>query len=182
MAVEELDSSSRPLEWLAMLRRPAFRVKGALDVEYVTGGHPYQDPKESEMTKNMEENAEKDFNTSVPETQDGIDGERSGFLNHFKDMWSETVGAYATDDGTTRNLFSRFVDFGTLSKDEAKKLFAEASEKIEKNRVEFDSRIDEQIRKATARFTPAHIEEMKKLNEQLSDIEDRISVLEGEHN
>lgn len=135
------------------------------------------------MTNDTPESTEHSDQSAQPsgsEGQDVMDGDRTGFLNHFKDMWSETVGTYATDEGATRNLFSRFVDFGTLSKEEAKKLFAEASEKIEKNRLEFDTRIDENIRKATARFTPVHIQEMKKLNEQLSNIEERLSVLEGQ--
>jgi polyhydroxyalkanoate synthesis regulator phasin len=129
---------------------------------------------------NQENQNEKIGNQEADAAQ--IDADRSGFIKNFREIWSDTVGNYATDEGETRNLFSRFVDFGTLSAEEAKKLFSEASETIERNRVEFDVRIDESIQRATARFSPISTEDIQQLNTKLSEMEERLTDLEGNQN
>jgi len=128
-----------------------------------------------------QENQNDEIGNGRPESVPG-DTDRSGFIKNFREIWSDTVGNYATDAGETRNLFSRFVDFGTLSAEEAKKLFSEASEKIERNRVEFDARIDDSIQRATARFSPISTEDLKQLNTKLSQMEDRLTDIEGKQN
>lgn len=107
------------------------------------------------------------------------DEDRTGFLGRLKDAWKDTVGTYATTEGETKTLLTRLVDFGTLSRDEAKKLMGDTRSRIEQNKRELDKRVDESIRRATSRLTvpPG---EIKRLEDKVVEIEGRIHALEHE--
>ena len=104
--------------------------------------------------------------------------DRASFLGRLKSAWRETVGNYATDDSQTKNLMGRLVEFGTLTRDEAKKLVGETKERIEQNRRELDRRVDESIKAATARLTLPSDDDIAGLNQKLDAIEQRIAALE----
>ena len=106
--------------------------------------------------------------------------ERSSFVLRIKDAWRDTVGAYATDDGETRNLFQRLVNFGEITGEESKKLVDDVKERIEENRREVDRRVDERIRYAVARVSIPSPGEIDRLNAKLSTIESRIQTIEGQ--
>jgi polyhydroxyalkanoate synthesis regulator phasin len=109
---------------------------------------------------------------------DKIDDDRTGIVSRLKDAWKETVGAYATDEGATKNLFARLVDFGALSRDEAVRLVADTKARIEQNRSELDRRIDESIRRTATRLRVPSPDEIKALDTQVSSIERRLAALE----
>jgi polyhydroxyalkanoate synthesis regulator phasin len=105
--------------------------------------------------------------------------DRSSFLGRLKDAWKESVGTYATDDGETKHLFARLVDFGTLSRDEAVKLLGESRSKIEQNRRELERRVDESIKKATSRLHVPSQAEIEQLSGEIEAIERRIAAIES---
>jgi polyhydroxyalkanoate synthesis regulator phasin len=105
--------------------------------------------------------------------------DRTGFLGRVREAWRDTVGAYATDDGETRNLFTRLVDFGHLTTDEAGKMLTDVRSRIETNRQELDARVDESIRRATARMTIPSPEELDRLESQVGELEARLARLEN---
>lgn len=105
--------------------------------------------------------------------------DRHTFLGRLKDAWKDSVGAYATDEGATKNLFSRLVDFGHLSREEALKLVGESRAKIEQNKKELERRVDESIHRATARLSPPSAGDIEKIARDLDAIERRIAAVEA---
>ena len=100
------------------------------------------------------------------------------FLGRVREGWRKTVGHYATDEGETKNLLSRLVDFGHLSKDEASRVLVDLGTKIEDNRRELDARVDESVRRATAKLRVNSRGELESLAKKLGNLEDRMSELE----
>ena len=111
-------------------------------------------------------------------SESGSHDDRSSFLGRLKDAWKDSVGNYATDEGATKNLFARLVDFGTLSRDEAVKLLGESRSKIEQNRRELERRVDESIKKATTRLHVPSAAELEKLSADVDAIDRRIAAIE----
>lgn len=105
-----------------------------------------------------------------------IDG--AGWSKRFTRAWRDTVGAYATEEGETRNLLGRLVDFGTLSKDEAGRAFLQMRERIDENRRELDRRVDETLEQTISRFPFPTPGELQKLRERVRELEARIDELE----
>lgn len=108
----------------------------------------------------------------------GEDEDRSSFLSRVQHAWRHTVGAYATDDGETRNLFGRLVEFGNITGEEAKKLLAQTQDRIEQNRKELEGRVDASVKKSVPRFSVPSADELAELNGKVDDIERRIAALE----
>lgn len=125
------------------------------------------------------EGAEQTAETGAQSAQAQSEADRSSFVLRVKDAWKDTVGAYATDDGETRNLFQRLVTFGELTGEESKKLIEDVKERIEENRREVDRRVDESIRHTVARVSIPSQTEIDRLNAKLSVIESRIQTLEA---
>ena len=105
--------------------------------------------------------------------------DRTGFLGRVREVWRDTVGNYATDDGETRNLFTRLVDFGHMTTDEAGKMLGDVQSRIETNRQELNARVDESIRRATSRMTIPSPEEVERLEAQVGEREARLARLEN---
>ncbi|MCP4500915.1 MAG: hypothetical protein GY822_13220 [Deltaproteobacteria bacterium] len=103
---------------------------------------------------------------------------RDGFLVRVRHAWRDTVGAYATDEGETENLFKRLVSFGTLTTEEAKRMISLSKDKIEANRKELDERVDESIRRTTARFSIPSQADLSRVAIKLKAVSDRIDALE----
>lgn len=104
--------------------------------------------------------------------------DRSTFLGRVQGAWRQTVGAYATDEGETRNLFGRLVDFGNITGDEAKKLLAQTQDRIEQNRKELEDRVDASLKRAVPRLSVPSADEISDLNKKVDEIERRIAALE----
>ena len=95
----------------------------------------------------------------------------------LREAWHKTVGNYATDEKGTASLLQRLVDFGHLSAEEAKKVLAEARQKIDDNKLELDRRVDESIKKAVGAFTEG--KDVKKLEERIHELEKKLVELEA---
>ncbi len=95
----------------------------------------------------------------------------------FREVWHKTVGNYATDEKGTASLLQRLVDIGQLSAEEAKKVLAEARQKIDENKGELDRRVDESIKRTVERFTEG--KEVKKLEERIEQLEAKLKELEA---
>ena len=95
----------------------------------------------------------------------------------LREAWMKTVGAYATDEKGTQGLLQRLVEFGALSAEEAKRVLVDARGKIDHNRTELDSRVDESIKKAVERF--GEFREAKRLEERIAELEARLRELEN---
>jgi polyhydroxyalkanoate synthesis regulator phasin len=91
----------------------------------------------------------------------------------LREAWMKTVGTFATDDNGTQSLLQRLVDFGHLSAEEAKKVLADARQKIEANKAELDRRVDDSIK----RFTEG--KEARRLEERIAELEQKLTELEG---
>lgn len=103
-----------------------------------------------------------------------------GIARRLKDAWMKTVGAYATEERGAQSLFARLVGFGTMSAEEAKKVVAEARQKIEQNRRELDARVDESIKRTVGRFVDPTAAELGTLRARLEEMESRVRKLEDE--
>lgn len=114
------------------------------------------------------------------ENQSGIgeDG-GAGFVHRIQRAWRETVGTYATDEGVTRNLVQRLVDFGALSRDESVHVLVDFKQRIEQNRKELDRRVDESIKRATDRLTVPTPAELEKLRARVDELEERLESVQG---
>lgn len=110
-------------------------------------------------------------------TNEGGD-DHAGFVGRIQRAWRETVGAYATEEGATRNLVARLVDFGAVSRDESANLLVEFKKRIEQNRKELDRRVDESIKRATERLTIPTPAEIEKLRARVADLEARVEQAE----
>lgn len=98
----------------------------------------------------------------------------------LREAWMKTVGNFATDEKGTASLLQRLVDFGQLSAEEAKKVLADARQKIEENKGELDKRVDESIKKAVDRLPWSDDgRELKKLEERVEELEARLRELEA---
>ncbi len=95
----------------------------------------------------------------------------------LREAWHNTVGNFATDDKGTASLLQRLVDFGQLSAEEAKKVLAEARQKIDANKGELDRRVDESIKRTVDRFTES--KEVKRLEERVDELEQKLTALEA---
>jgi polyhydroxyalkanoate synthesis regulator phasin len=133
--------------------------------------------KKKEKEKAQAETAKPAAPDAEARTAPPAQGERP-FFGRIKDAWRDTVGAYATDEGETRNLVKRLVEFGTLSAEEARQLLSEATERVEKNRRELDNQVEESIKRAASRLTVPSPEEIKELNRRVAEAESRIAALE----
>ena len=105
--------------------------------------------------------------------------DRRPFLGRVREGWKKTVGHYATDEGETKNLLARLVDFGHLSKEEASKVLVDLRTKIDDNRRELDARVDESVRRATAKLRVNSRGELEDLSNKLHTLEERMAKLEG---
>lgn len=99
--------------------------------------------------------------------------EQAGLARRLREAWMKTVGTFATDDSGTQSLLQRLVDFGQLSADEAKKVLADARQKIDANKAELDRRVDDSIK----RFTEG--KEARRLEERIAELEQKLTALEG---
>ncbi len=128
-----------------------------------------------------------DANDAAPETEatdtetnaEAEAAERSNFVLRVRDAWRDTVGAYATEEGETANLFQRLVHFGAITGEESKRLVEDVKGRIEENRREMDRRVDESIRHTVARVSIPSQNELGRLNSKLTTIEERIKALES---
>ncbi len=93
----------------------------------------------------------------------------------LQDAWHKTVGPWATDDGGTRTLMTRLVDFKQLSTDEAKRVLTDAKKRIEQNRQELDRRVDESWQR-TQSFFSSEQKELKKLEDRVEKLEARMQA------
>jgi poly(hydroxyalkanoate) granule-associated protein len=120
------------------------------------------------------------------ETTDSEQGEEAsseeregGLVGRVQRAWKASVGTYATDEGETRNLLQRLVEFGHLSQKEAKDALGEMRDRIEENRRELDRRVDESLKTATARLTiPSHAE-IERLQAKVDELESKLSEMES---
>lgn len=128
----------------------------------------------------MTEQAE---NETVPEAgTENLSGEaedRSTFVRRIQEAWRDTVGTYATDDGETRNLFMRLVDFGALSREEATRLISEAKTSIDENRQELDHRVDESLKATLKALTIPSSAEIAELETTIEVLEKKLAELEA---
>lgn len=108
----------------------------------------------------------------------GKGGERENLVGRIQRAWRETLGAYATDEGETKNLLHRLVDFGTLSRDEAGRAFAKMRSCIEENRRELDRRVEESLKTAVARLTIPSPAEIERLKARVAELEARVREVE----
>jgi|GEM_PF-1094390 len=105
---------------------------------------------------------------------------RDSFLGRVGSAWRDTVGAYATDEGETENLFKRLVSFGTLTTEEAKSLFVSVKDKIEDNRRELDDRIEDSIRRTVELFSIPSPADLSEASARLDAINKRLEQLESQ--
>jgi polyhydroxyalkanoate synthesis regulator phasin len=96
----------------------------------------------------------------------------------LREAWHKTVGAWATDDKGTAGLVQRLVAFGTLSSEEARRVLADAKKRAEDNKAELDRRVDESLQRAASFFTREQ-KEMKKLEDRLASLEERLKALDA---
>lgn len=125
----------------------------------------------------------------VDDTRDDAEGETSGendelddeetFASRVQRAWRASVGTYATDEGETRNLLQRLVEFGSLSQKEAKEALADMRSRIEENRKELDKRVDESLKRATARLTVPSPAEIEQLRARVDELEERVKDAEA---
>jgi polyhydroxyalkanoate synthesis regulator phasin len=101
------------------------------------------------------------------------------FASRVQRAWKESVGTYATDEGQTRNLLQRLVEFGSLSQKEAKDAFADMQHRIKENRRELDRRVDESLKRATARLTIPSPSEIEDLRARVDELEERVKDAEA---
>lgn len=101
-----------------------------------------------------------------------------GWSNRFTKAWRDTVGAYATEEGETRNLLGRLVDFGAMSKDEAGKAFLQMRERIDENRRVLDRRVDETLEQTISKLPFPTPGELQKLRDRVRELESRLEQLE----
>lgn len=120
--------------------------------------------------------AEAEASTVEGDPEEG--GEGRGLVGRIQRAWRDTMGAYATDEGETKNLLRRLVDFGALSKDEAGRALFDMRERIDDNRRELDRRVEESIRHTVARWTIPSPAEIKRLKDRVAELEERIRRVE----
>jgi len=111
--------------------------------------------------------------------QQQINEDNAGFVKRLREAWMKTVGNFATDEGETQTLLQRLVGFGTLSAEEAKKVLADARHKIEENRKELDTRVDESIRRAVSRVVDPSAKDLRKLEDRVNGLEAKLRELEA---
>lgn len=104
--------------------------------------------------------------------------EDAGWSNRFTKAWRDTVGAYATEEGETRNLLGRLVDFGALSKDEAGRAFLQMRDRIDENRRVLDRRVDETLENTISKLPFPTPGELQKLRDRVKELESRLDQLE----
>lgn len=98
--------------------------------------------------------------------------------HRLREAWHKTVGTWATDDKGTAGLVQRLVAFGTLSSEEARRVLAEAKKRADENKAELDRRVDESLHRAATFFTREQ-KEMKKLEDRLASLEERLKALDA---
>lgn len=113
------------------------------------------------------------------EREDGTDAAGDSIAARVQRAWRASVGTYATDEGETKNLLQRLVEFGTLSQKEAKDALHDMKSRIEENRRELDKRVDESLKRATARLTLPSPSDIEKLRARVADLEKRVAEAEG---
>lgn len=125
----------------------------------------------------MTDQGEEQTQGSAPAPDHASD--RSTFVRRIQDAWKDTVGTYATDDGETRNLFMRLVDFGALSRDEATRLLAEAKTGIDENRRELDQRVEASLKSTLKALTIPSSAEIAELEAVIAKLEAKLAELEA---
>ena len=122
----------------------------------------------------------KDDESNAPEREGAGEDcdDRAGFVARIQRAWRETVGAYATEEGATRNLVQRLVDFGAVSRDESANMLVDFKKRIDQNRKELDRRVDESIKRATERLTIPTPAELEKLRARVAELEKRVEGAE----
>jgi len=103
--------------------------------------------------------------------------DRKSFLARVQQGLQKTVAHYATDDGETKTLLARLVDFGHLSREEAAKMLADIKVKLDENRQELDRRVDESVKIATAKLRVSSRGELEELATRLSQLEARADAI-----
>ncbi len=96
----------------------------------------------------------------------------------LREAWHKTVGTWATDDKGTAGLVQRLVAFGTLSSEEARRVLADAKKRADDNKAELDRRVDDSLQRAASFFTREQ-KEMKKLEDRLASLEERLKALDA---
>jgi polyhydroxyalkanoate synthesis regulator phasin len=96
----------------------------------------------------------------------------------LREAWHRTVGTWATDEKGTAGLVARLVEFGTLSSEEARRVVADAKKRAEVNKSELDRRVDESLQRAASFFTREQ-KELKKLEDRLASLEERLKALDA---
>lgn len=114
------------------------------------------------------------------EAADAATGDDLGetFAHRVQRAWKASVGTYATDEGETRNLLERLVEFGSLSQREAKDALGDMKSRIEENRRELDRRVDESLKNATARLTIPSPDDIDALRLRVNELEARVAAAE----
>lgn len=110
--------------------------------------------------------------------EESPEGEESNLVHRIQRAWRETVGTYATEEGPTRNLVQRLVEFGELSREEAAHVLVGFKKRIEENRRELDRRVDESLKRATSRFTLPSPAELEQMQQRVSELEERLDDVE----
>jgi len=96
----------------------------------------------------------------------------------LREAWHKTVGTWATDDRGTAGLVQRLVAFGTLSSEEARRVLSDARKRADDNKAELDRRVDDSLHRAASFFTREQ-KEMKKLEDRLASLEERLKALDA---
>ena len=108
-----------------------------------------------------------------PARPEGSGHEPSSLPARLREAWQRTVGAYATDDRGTAGLLARLVEFGALTAEESRQALQEAQKRIDANRRELDTRVDDAVR----RFTDSR--GLRALDQRLAAMEARIAAIES---
>ena len=107
------------------------------------------------------------------------DDDSAGFAKRLREAWMKTVGHFATDDGGTRSLLARLVEFRQLSAEESRKVLADVRHRIDDNRAELDTRVDASIQKTVQYFANPSPKEVRKLEARVVELEARLRELES---
>lgn len=100
------------------------------------------------------------------------------FASRLARAWRDTVGAFATDEGETRNLMRRLVEFGALSREEASRTLIDMRMRIEDNRAQLDRRVEQSLRHALARWNAPSPSEISVLQKRIAELEARVQRLD----
>ncbi|MFZ9888896.1 MAG: phasin family protein [Myxococcota bacterium] len=97
-------------------------------------------------------------------------------VQRLQRAWRDTVGAYATDDGETKNLMHRLVEFGAISREQSVQVLSGVKARVDQNRKDLDRLVDDSIRRATERLTIPSAAELQRLRARVQELEERVSA------